>query len=298
MMALIALPMHPVRAIEYPTPSGFINDYAELLTSEEQQTLEATLNQFKQESGTEIAVMTIPSLEGDPIEDYAVRLFEEWGIGDKEKDNGLLLLIAKDDRAVRIEVGYGLEGTINDAKAGRIIREIIAPRFQQEQYADGITAAVTTLMGEIKQDPAHSLPPEEPAQLPKNIGQFFPLLFIFLMYIGSFLARSKRWWPGGVIGALGGGIAGQVSREGCLGIGIQLGIFTKVLVQPCHDSQPGLRAQKTCRISDMAATTFCLILSRGAGVLCCHRHSDESVNKETEQSANPQSVRKPAQETG
>ena len=239
MMALIALPMHPVRAIEYPTPSGFINDYAELLTSEEQQTLEATLNQFKQESGTEIAVMTIPSLEGDPIEDYAVRLFEEWGIGDKEKDNGLLLLIAKDDRAVRIEVGYGLEGTINDAKAGRIIREIIAPRFQQEQYADGITAAVTTLMGEIKQDPAHSLPPEEPAQLPKNIGQFFPLLFIFLMYIGSFLARSKRWWPGGVIGALGGGIAGSLFGSwiaGALGLGV-LGLLLDYVLSKNYQSR-------------------------------------------------------------
>ena len=209
MMALVVLPINFSRAVNYPNPTGFVTDTAQMLTTEERQALETSLRRLKTEIGNEIAVVTIPSLEGEPIEDYAVKLFAQWGIGQKEKDNGLLILVAKDDRAVRLEVGYGLEGVLNDAKAGRIIREAIAPSFQQEQYGAGLTQAVDAIAGELK---GESALPEETAspQLPRGLGQLFPLLFFFLMYGVSYLGRSKHWWPGGVIGAVGGGILGII----------------------------------------------------------------------------------------
>lgn len=222
-MALLVLPLSAVRAVNYPNPTGFVTDMGNLLTSEERQSLESTLKQFKQQTGNEIAVITVPSLDGEPIEDYAVVLFQKWGIGDKEKDNGLLILVVKQDRAMRIEVGYGLEGVINDAKAGRIIREIMAPRFREEKYGEGLIAAVSTLRGEIAGDASSALPPEPDNGVPKDFGQFFPFLFIFFVYIASFLARSKRWWPGGVVGAIGGGILGGTLGSwiaGALGLGI------------------------------------------------------------------------------
>ena len=209
MMALVVLPINFSRAVNYPNPTGFVTDTAQMLTTEERQSLETSLRRLKTEIGNEVAIVTIPSLEGEPIEDYAVKLFAQWGIGQEEKDNGLLILVAKDDRAMRIEVGYGLEGMLNDAKAGRIIRDVMAPRFQEEQYGAGLADAVHAIVGELK---GASVLPEEIAspRLPRGLGQLFPLLFFFLMYGVSYLGRSKHWWPGGVIGAVGGGALGLI----------------------------------------------------------------------------------------
>lgn len=210
LMALLVLPFNFALAINYPTPSGFVTDTANLLNANERQSLEATLTQLKSETGNEIAIITIPSLEGEPIEDYAVKLFEQWGIGQKEKDNGVLMLISKEDHAVRIEVGYGLEGAVNDAKAGRIIRDVIAPQFREEQYGEGLTQAVAAVAAELKGESA--LPEESsvPQGMSRALGQLFPLLFFFLLYGVSYLGRSKRWWPGGAIGAVGGGVMGII----------------------------------------------------------------------------------------
>ncbi|MEW6610885.1 MAG: YgcG family protein [Patescibacteria group bacterium] len=221
-MTLVVLPFAVIQAATYPSPQSFVTDAAQLLTSEEKQTLEATLSDFKQQTGDEIAVVTIPSLEGEPIEDYAVKLFEQWGIGQKEKDNGLLILVAKEDRAVRIEVGYGLEPVINDAKAGRIIRDIMAPAFQKEQYGAGLQSAVEAILGELKGEP--TLVEETPSHNIKLNSQIVYLLIIFIIYLGSFLARSKRWWPGGVIGAVGGGVLGGMLGSVIIGA-IALGLF-------------------------------------------------------------------------
>lgn len=124
----------PIWAQDFPEPTGHVNDFAQLLSSDYRQSLEQELVDFEEETTAEIAVVTIESLEGDSIEEYAVRLFEQWGIGKKEKDNGLLILIAKEDREMRIEVGYGLEPVITDGRAGRIIREKMRPAFREENY--------------------------------------------------------------------------------------------------------------------------------------------------------------------
>jgi len=218
---LLLLPT-PLIAVSYPNPTGFVTDTAQLLTTEERTALETTLTNFTQQTGNEIAVVTVPSLEGEPIEDYAVKLFKQWGIGQKEKDNGLLILIAKEDRAVRIEVGYGLEGALNDAKAGRIIRDIIAPAFQEGKYAAGLQGAVEVIIGELKGEPTQV--DTAPSTSNKVNGQFIYVLIIFVIYLSSFLARSKRWWPGGVIGGIGGAILGGMLGSILIGAAV-LGLF-------------------------------------------------------------------------
>src|SRR6185295_16176706 len=109
------------------------------------QSLEQQLSEFEHSTSNEIAVVTVPSLEGDTIEDYAVRLFKEWGIGKKGKDNGILILVAPNERKVRMEVGYGLEPQLTDGMAGQIIRENMTPYFRQAQYGQGIIAAIEAI---------------------------------------------------------------------------------------------------------------------------------------------------------
>jgi len=110
--------------LERLQPCGFVNDYANVLSASEERQLVSMISEVRQKTGAEIAVVTIQSLEGNEIDDFSNRLFEKWGIGQKGKDNGLLFLAAMKDRKMRIEVGYGLEGAIPDAQAGRIRREV------------------------------------------------------------------------------------------------------------------------------------------------------------------------------
>lgn len=225
-MALFIVPLF-VFGVEYPTPTGHVTDRALILSPEERSKLELELASFKEQTGNEIAILTIASLEGESIEDYAVEVFERWGVGQKENDNGLLIVVARDDRAVRIEVGYGLEGVFNDAKAGRIIRENLAPAFQKGAYAEGLTNAVVVIQSEIGS-------PTEEVQGPVNqeqmeaIGKAFPFIIMIIVYLVSFLARSKHWWPGGVIGAIGGAVIGGMLGSWIIG-GIGLGVFGLLL---------------------------------------------------------------------
>ena len=116
----------PVFAVEYPgSPEGYVNDYAEVISPSKEQELEDRLSGYESSSGNEIAVVTIDSLEGITVEEYAVELFEKWGIGKAEEDNGVLFLIAIDDREMRIEVGYGLEGDLTDAQTKLILENKI-----------------------------------------------------------------------------------------------------------------------------------------------------------------------------
>ncbi|MCI0405878.1 MAG: TPM domain-containing protein, partial [candidate division Zixibacteria bacterium] len=129
-------------AQEYPAPAGAVNDFAGFLNSSERAKLEQNLRSFFDRTGCAIVVATFESLEGVPIEDFAVGLFEKWKIGQKGLDNGLLILIAKEERKIRFEVGYGLEPVLPDGRAGEIIRIQMTPRFREGDYAGGISAGV------------------------------------------------------------------------------------------------------------------------------------------------------------
>src|SRR6478672_5253052 len=126
-------------------PSADVNDFAGVLKPAEREALEQRCKALREKTGAQLAVVTLKSLEGGQIDDFAVKLFKRWGIGDKEKKNGILLLVAIQDRKARIEVGYGLEPILPDALAGRILNEQLFPAFRQQRYADGLTAAVNRI---------------------------------------------------------------------------------------------------------------------------------------------------------
>ncbi len=128
------------------TPVGRVNDFANVLTTEQVQELELAVRNFEQATGNQLAVVTVQNLGGDTIENYANELFREWGIGDKEKNNGLLFLIALEDRKMRIEVGYGLEGSVTDIATKHIQDDLVRPAFQAGNYWLGIAGGTNELI--------------------------------------------------------------------------------------------------------------------------------------------------------
>lgn len=154
LVLLAALMANPARAVTYPpAPDGPVLDQAGLIPDAQEAALDARLREYTQRTGRAIVVATVPSLEGEAIEIYAVKLFEAWGIGGKESDQGLLLLVAPNERKVRIEVGYGLHQYVTDALSGRIIRNAITPRFREGDMAGGIEAGVSELIAQLDRTP-------------------------------------------------------------------------------------------------------------------------------------------------
>jgi len=142
--------------VNYPEPSGYINDYVGLLDSGSISQLQALVYKIERETGSEIAVAIVDSLQGVTVEEYAVELFEKWGIGKEKEDNGLLILICTEgepgNRPLRIEVGYGLEGVITDLEAGEIVNDIIVPNFQAGNFYTGLYDAIMTIAGQIYEE--------------------------------------------------------------------------------------------------------------------------------------------------
>jgi uncharacterized protein len=213
-----------VFAVSYPKAVGYVNDFAALYSQEFRANLESQLQNFEKEKSAEFSVVTINTLEGEPIEDYAVKLFEQWKIGKKGADNGLLLLISKEDREVRIEVGYGLEPYITDGRAGDIIRNVLTPEFKNANYEKGTMDAVLALEKYIADK---DVAPKNVSSSSGKIGDWFvPVIimgYFFITYLASFLGRSKAIWPGGVIGAVFGIIGGLVA--GSIITGILFAVF-------------------------------------------------------------------------
>ncbi|MBT8041749.1 MAG: TPM domain-containing protein [Pontiella sp.] len=129
-----------------------VNDFANVIPANQEQQINEMIVELKQKAGAEIAVVTLQSLEGGEIEDFSNRLFERWGIGQRGKDNGLLFVAAMQDRKMRIEVGYGLEGAIPDSTAGRIRRDIITPQFKIGKPGTGILLGIAALSQEVAQE--------------------------------------------------------------------------------------------------------------------------------------------------
>lgn len=174
-----------------------IHDEAHVLSSSLVDELEVELKKYEDSTSNQIAVLVIPSLDGDDLDTYSLKVAENWQLGQKGKDNGVLLLIAINDRKMRIEVGYGLEGVLPDAVASRIIRNEIAPAFRDQNYDDGvrqgIAAIIKAIGGEYKSDDSDSsLNMDWKAQL--LIGAFvFGILGIFT-FIGIFSSGCASWF--------------------------------------------------------------------------------------------------------
>lgn len=130
-------------------PEGYVNDYVGVLSAAQRQELEAISARTKEETGAELGVAIVPTTKPLDARLYAVKLFEKWGLGERDKDNGLLVLVALDDRRVEVEVGYGLEGLLPDQKVGRILDEHLVPHFKAGRYSDGLKAALEAFSREV-----------------------------------------------------------------------------------------------------------------------------------------------------
>ncbi len=149
-LAALLFSLENLWALDVPQLKGRVNDYADMLSATTERQLETVLADLERTDSTQMAVLTVDSLQGDSIEDFSIRVAEQWGIGQKENDNGAILLIAKRDRKIRIEVGYGLEGRLTDLMAGRIIRNVIAPQFKMGRFDQGISDGVAAMVGTVK----------------------------------------------------------------------------------------------------------------------------------------------------
>lgn len=151
-LSIVLLCLFPavVPARDVPPLRGYVNDYAGMISGGAVQRLQQDLETFERSDSTQIVVLTIPSLEGDDLEGFSIRVAEAWKIGHQGKDNGVILLVAKAERKVRIEVGRGLEGKLTDLVSGRIIRGEIAPRFKQGDFDGGVVAGVSMIMATVR----------------------------------------------------------------------------------------------------------------------------------------------------
>lgn len=193
--------------VAVPPLTGRVVDQTATLSAADVSDLEQKLKSFEDRKGSQIAVLMIPTTAPEAIEQFAIRVVEQWKLGRKKVDDGALLLIAKDDRKLRIEVGYGLEGALNDATAKRIIDEIITPRFKAGDFVGGINAGVDRMISVIDGEPLPAPKPLErmsPGAL-DALGEFFPVIIIGALVAGGVL----RAMFGRLFGALltGGGLA-------------------------------------------------------------------------------------------
>lgn len=220
LLLFLAVPSALASHIQQPT--GYVNDFAGVLTSEQKNSLEISLNAYEKESGNEIAVAIVKSLNGGDLDDFASRTFEEWKIGKKGKDNGILFLAAIEERKMRIEVGYGLEPYLTDGHAGEIIRNIIAPKFKRQDYYGGIVDGIEEIKNSLSRNPidqTKSIVKINSWSWIKGVYEVFGDLFVyfviiviylFFSYLGGFLARSKSIWLGTFLGAIFGGLLGWI----------------------------------------------------------------------------------------
>jgi uncharacterized protein len=223
-------------ALEIPKLQTRVTDLAGVLTSEQVSSLESKLQDLERTDSTQLAVLVIPGLEGESLEDYSIRVAEAWKLGQKGQDNGAILLVAMKDRAIRIENGYGLESTLTDARSSQIIRNEIAPRFREGDFYGGIDAGVTGIIQTIRG--VYQAPPDRRSRSSRQKpGGIFNLLIVLLFPLFWILSATGKW--GGAIIGTGAGMLlpyTLISHNLILaliggGVGCFLGLFMGALVR-------------------------------------------------------------------
>ena len=187
-----------------PPLTGRVVDLTGTLSAPDAQALTAKLAAWEQKTGNQLAVLVVPSTQPEPIETYSIRVAEAWKIGRKGQDNGAILLVAKNDRKLRIEVGYGFEGSLTDATSKRIIAETIAPLFRENKFAEGINAGVDQIMSVVdKGEPLATRPPQKPSSPERGFSFEMLLVVVFLIVpvMGSILRRIFGRFVGSTVGA-------------------------------------------------------------------------------------------------
>ena len=184
-------------SLEVPAWTGPVNDLAQVMSPQQRQELTDYLTSLNNQPGIQMAVLTVPSLEGDSIEDFSFRTASAWKLGQEKEDNGALLVVSEGDRELRIEVGYGLEGLLTDAKSGLIIRNIITPHFRNGDYGTGIVEGIKNMVGVATEDT--QLISTEMTEEERFDGQslvvailFFSLYFAILTFAITKSVKAKR----------------------------------------------------------------------------------------------------------
>jgi len=194
LLALLLIAAPALADVQVPSLSGRVVDQAGILNSAEKGRLTTKLKNLEDNASIQLVVVTLPSLRGSPIEDWGLTLGRTWGIGQKGKDNGVLLIVAPNDRELRIEVGYGLEGTLPDATANAIIRNVIVPRFKAGDMADGISDGVDAIIA-VLSGSGEEFTPSRREAVAQLLPRLVPMLFIgffVLMMVVNFIRQTVR----------------------------------------------------------------------------------------------------------
>jgi uncharacterized protein len=194
-------------ALQVPPLVAHVNDTADMLSPAAEQALEQKLGNYEQKSQHQFALLTIDSLDGDALEDFSIRTVEAWKLGKKGKDDGLLLLVVKNDHKLRIEVGYGLEGDVTDAFSARVIRNVLTPALRAGKAEQGIDQAFDVLMQKASGDvvPDAAVAPPKPQRSGSSPFAIIALLFFLLPFILPLLfSRGRSRGAGWMLGGLGG----------------------------------------------------------------------------------------------
>jgi uncharacterized protein len=211
----------PVAAycLDVPRLQGFVNDYAGMMNSSVKSKIEEELKAFELSDTTQIVILTIPSLEGEDLEEFSIKVAETWKIGHLGKDNGVLFIVSKQERKIRIEVGRGLEGKLTDLMAGRIVDQVIKPRFKEADFNGGFVAGVSALTAATRGE-------FEAGPRPSQRGQkHFPPLLTFLLFFGIFVLFL------GAFSRILGGIAGAIGLPALVYLAaFPVGIFFVILL--------------------------------------------------------------------
>ncbi|MCB2065979.1 MAG: TPM domain-containing protein [Erythrobacter sp.] len=195
-----------------PRPDGPVYDGANILSPATEAQLDQQLRDYNRETGHAIIIATIPSLEGANLESYATALFTDWGIGGEQRDTGLLLLIARDDRKMRIEVGYGLHPYFGGIMAGRVINDVITPRFREGDFDGGVTQGVAAILAHLANSPEDAVAIAEAQEAASKqeresggfpVGTLIWLAFIFFFFVLPAISGSRHRRYGGAGGAIG-----------------------------------------------------------------------------------------------
>lgn len=182
----------PAAALDVPYLTGPVNDLAQMIPPDAEARIAEKIADFRTKTGNQLTVLTVPSLEGEPIEDFSMRVAEKWQLGDKGKDNGVLFVISRDDRRMRIEVGYGLEPELTDLESGRILSDLVVPAFKNGDFGDGVEKGVDAILTSLSGGEVDF--PATPAVQPMPLGPKIVVMGMFAVVVGIFslLAISLR----------------------------------------------------------------------------------------------------------
>ena len=270
---LVFSPNNRVFSATIPEATGFVNDFANVLTAEQKTSLETSLSEYEKKTKNEISVVFMKSLDGDVVENVAVKLFEQRKIGKKGKDNGVLFLASINDRKMRIEVGYGLEPKLTDGRAGEIIRNVITPEFKNGRYFEGVKNGILAIEAVLD---GGEIPEATVSASASGSGEtaLFILIAIaigFWIFGGLFfklpyaLGKTKGFWLGGVGGGVLGGvigiftgtIIGALVLAGICGIaGLLLDIISSFLYQRMDNPKAHTIFQKTLQYWNSSSTNW------------------------------------------